>query len=313
MKEARMRSTSFRVIGTGLFLTVAVAAACKSQAVGPARDGVAEDKAAGPQEGRSLAYAPAAAPPPAPEVNAQAAARVVAAAPPAAPNVANLKLIRTGQVTLEVTTYGEAANQIAALARAHGGYVAGSQSDAPDGERRRGTLTLRIPADRFDAVFSGLKSLGKVLGDRVDVQDVTKAYFDLETRLRVKRDTEARLREILRTRTARLSDVLEAERELARVTEEIEGMEGTRRFYDEQAAFATVTVSLQEPRPVVRPGALEPLREALRDSLRQLARSAATVVYLAVFLLPWTILAAVPWFAWRAHRRRAARTQAAGA
>ena len=303
-----MRGAPFRVIGMGLFLTVAVAvaAACKSQAVGPARDGVAEDKAAAPQEGRSLAYAPPPAPAAAPERNAQTAARLVAAPAPSAPNVANLKLIRTGQVTLEVTTYGEAADQIAALARAHGGYVAGSQSDAPDGERRRGTLTLRIPADRFDAVFSGLKGLGKVLGDRVDVQDVTKAYFDLETRLRVKRDTEARLREILRTRTARLSDVLEAERELARVTEEIEGMEGTRRFYDEQVSFATVTVSLQEPRSVVRPGALEPLREALRDSVRLMSQSAAAVVYLVVFLLPWSVVAAAAWLTWRARRRRRA-------
>ena len=303
------------VIGLGLLgvSAIAVPSLLRSTARGRAQD-TAAVQTSGREAPESLGYAVGApAPAAVPEARAVAGGPLAALPPPTVANLANLKLIRTGHVTLEVAAYRDAAEEVRALARAHGGYVAASQSDGPDGDRRRGTLTVRIPADRFDAVLAGLMGLGKVVGDRVDVQDVTKAYFDLGTRLRVKRDTEARLREILRTRTARLSDVLEAERELARVTEEIEDMEGSRRFYDEQVAFATVTVSLQEPRPVVRPGALEPVREALRDSLRQLAHSAAAVVYLVVFLLPWTVMAAVPWFAWRAHRRRAARTAGASA
>jgi hypothetical protein len=297
-------------------LAIALAAqpACRRSADERARDASAEGKTAAPAEqASSLGYAPA-APAQAGAAPGRAVQPPAAAAVAGAPNAANLKLIRTGQVTLEVAAFPDAADRVAELARAHGGYVAGRQSDAPDGERRRGTLTLRIPADRFDQVFSGLKGIGKLLSDKVDVQDVTKAYFDLQTRLRVKRDTEARLREILRTRTARLSDVLEAERELARVTEEIEGMEGTRRFYDEQVSFATVIVSLQEPRSVVRPGALEPVREALRESLRLMSQSAAALIYLVVFLLPWSLVLAVAVLLWRARRRRrAARTAAAGA
>ena len=42
--------------------------------------------------------------------------------------------------------------------------------------------------------------------------------------------------------------MLEAERELARVTEEIEQAEGERRFYDQQVALSTlIAVTLQEP------------------------------------------------------------------
>jgi hypothetical protein len=294
-----------------LLLALAAAPACMRSADQAAQDGTAEGKTASPAERRSLGYAPAAAPP-APAEAAEAQGAAPAAQPaPARADLAHLKLIRTGHVTLEVAAFRDAAEQIAELARAHGGYVAGSHSDTAGGDRRRGTLTLRIPAARFDEVFGGVKGLGKVLNDKVDVQDVTKAYFDLETRLRVKRDTEARLREILRTRTARLSDVLEAERELARVTEEIENMEGTRRFYDEQVAFATVVVSLQEPRSVVRPGALEPVREALRESLRLMSQSAAALIYATVFLLPWGVVVAAFWLAWRVRRRRRASRPAA--
>jgi hypothetical protein len=51
--------------------------------------------------------------------------------------------------------------------------------------------------------------------------------------------------------------VLEAERELARVTEEIERMEGERRYYDQQIALSAIVVTLREPEPVLQSG-MEP-------------------------------------------------------
>jgi hypothetical protein len=288
-------------------ISVALVPGCSTEQrslPGPARDAASVTTTAAPAEkAQALGY-----------VAGRAAPVAAPAAVPAPDALANLKLIRTGHVTVEVADYRAAAARVEELARAHGGYVAGSQSDAAEGERRQGTLTVRVPAHRFDEVLGGVKAVGKVLTDKVDVQDVTKAYFDLETRLRVKRDTEGRLREILRTRTARLSDVLEAERELARVTEEIEGLEGARRFYDQQVAFATVVVSLQEPRSVVRPSSLAPVREALRESLRLMSLSVAALIYLVVFAAPWAAVLVPAWVAWRAvRRRRAARAATAGA
>jgi hypothetical protein len=214
------------------------------------------------------------------------------------------KLIRTGQLALEVRRYAEAADRVAALARAHGGFVAESQSSRAEADRLQGSLTLRVPAERFEEAFAALKPLGKLLSESVAVQDVTRAYLDLETRLRVKRDTGARLRDILRTRTAKLSDVLEAERELARVTEEIERMEGERRYYDQQVALSTIVVALREPESAMRAGALEPVREALRDSLHVLATSVAAIVYATVAVLPWLIVLGALAVVVRTLRRR---------
>jgi uncharacterized protein DUF4349 len=163
---------------------------------------------------------------------------------------------------------------------------------------------IRVLAERFAAAYGALKGLGKVETETVSTQDVTKAYADLETRLRVKRDSEGRLREILRTRTARLSDVLEAERELTRVVEEIEQIEGERRYYDQQIALSTLSAALHEPEAVIRAGALAPLLEALRDSLQVLATSAGALVYVTVLLLPWAAAGTVVWLVVRAARRR---------
>ena len=126
----------------------------------------------------------------------------------------------------------------------------------------------------------------------------------------MKRETSDRLRDILRTRTAGLSDVLAAERELARITEEIEQAEGERRFYDQQIALSTLTVALQEPSAMVEAGAFAPLTEALRDSLKRAVASLAALVYATVFLTPWLLVA---WVMWKLVRRLLARRRAVAA
>lgn len=149
--------------------------------------------------------------PPGSEVPRQA----VAAAPTAIDALlAGRKLVRTGELTMEVDSYEKAADQASAVVRSVGGYVSEAKSFAAAGEKRRGDLTVRMPSDRFDEAFRRLSALGKRRSEAIRVQDVTKAYVDLETRLRVKRDAEARMREVLRVRTAKLSEIVEAERPL---------------------------------------------------------------------------------------------------
>ena len=222
--------------------------------------------------------------------------------------VASRKLVRTGQITLVVESYLKAADEVKRIAETNGGYLADAQAQRGAQDRRHGSLTVRVGAARFDDAVAALRALGDVRSESVSAQDVTKAYTDLETRLRVKRDTAERLREILRTRTAGLSDVLTAERELARVTEEIEQMEGERRFYDQQIALSTIAVTLAEPSAMVEAGLFTPLTDALRDSLRVLSASLAAIVYAVVFLAPWLLIA---WVAWRLVRKVRARRTAA--
>lgn len=216
------------------------------------------------------------------------------------------KLIRTGQMALVVESYLAASGEVQRIAEANGGYLAQAQAQRGAQDRRNGSLTIRVAASRFDDVVAAIRGLGDVRNENIATQDVTKAYADLETRLRVKRETADRLREILRTRTAKLAEVLEAERELARVTEEIEQMEGERRFYDQQVALSTLTVTLQERAAIVEAGVFAPLGEAMRNSLRILAGSLAAIVYLIVFLLPWLPLAGIGWWLVRRYRARRA-------
>jgi hypothetical protein len=51
---------------------------------------------------------------------------------------------------------------------------------------------------------------------------------------------------MLKTKTGKVADLLQVEKELARVREEIEKMQGELKYWDSQVQFATVTISLAE-------------------------------------------------------------------
>jgi Domain of unknown function (DUF4349) len=214
------------------------------------------------------------------------------------------RLVRTAALSVEVASYPEAAEKAAEIARSHGGYLADSRVARDSGGRQRGTLTVRVPAGRFDAAFRELKGLGRVAAASVETRDLTKEYADLSARLSAKRDARQRLTDILRTRTADLAELVSVEKELSRLIEEIEQLEGQRIYFERQAALSTIVVDLAEPEAFLRGGALAPLSKALRDALPLLAGSAAAMVYAAAAALPWAIASLV---IWRLRRRTTSR------
>jgi hypothetical protein len=216
---------------------------------------------------------------------------------------ATRKLIRSATLLLEVESFDSAVTALSALAASYGGYVADMRASRDADGDRGGSVRVRVPAESFEAAFAALRRLGTVDQESQSTQDVTKEYADLETRLAVKRQAAERLREILRSRTGELSDVLQVERELARVVEEIERLEGERRYYEQQVALSTINVELREPGAVLQRGTVAPIGRALGNSLRVLAESLGYFIYLVAFLLPWLVVAALGWWLSRRVRR----------
>ncbi len=213
------------------------------------------------------------------------------------------KLIRNADLNIEVSDVDAAAHAVETIVSRHDGLVADSQTSQYSSGRRFSSISLRIPASQFDATLAELRVLGRVEHEGVTTQDVTKAYFDLETRLAVKRDAAKRLREILTRRTGNLADVITAERELSRITEEIEQLEGEKRFYDHKIATSTIRVNLSEREGAVL-SIIEPVTEALRDSARVLAGSLQAMIYVVTASAPWALVGGLCWILVRRARRR---------
>ena len=218
---------------------------------------------------------------------------------------ASQKLIRSGDLRLLVKDVKRAMELADSIAGRHGALLAGSRASGDAQTSHDAELQFRVPADRFTETVAALRTLGDVRGESMTTQDVTKDYADLETRLGVKTETVTRLRTLLATHTAKLGDVLQVEEELARAVTELEQLKGERRFYDQQVALSSLSVTLFE-QVVVPPRAhfTDPLVAACRHALEVLGASLAAVVYGLVFILPWMLLATLLWWVFTLLRPR---------
>ncbi len=154
-------------------------------------------------------------------------------------------LIKNGTLTVEAGDVRKAADALIASARAVKGYVSDSHETVDSLGSRSVTLQVRIPADRFDASLQDIQKLGKILEKQVTAEDVTEEFVDSQSRLRNLRRTEDRLLAHL-SKTGKLSDTLLVEKELTRVRQEIEQLDGRIRFLSHRIAFSTLTVTLKE-------------------------------------------------------------------
>jgi len=163
-----------------------------------------------------------------------------------ASELANRKLIRNATVELEIVSFDDAVQKITTLATEERGYVATTNSQKQANGKLRGQVIVKVLPDNLDRFLQKIRGLGELKNQTLGTEDVTKAYFDTDARLKNARVMEERLIEMLKTKTGKVSDLLQVEKELGRVREDIEKMQGELKYWDSQVQFATVTISLAE-------------------------------------------------------------------
>jgi hypothetical protein len=212
-------------------------------------------------------------------------------------------IIRTATALIEVDSLESAVASLKQLAARAGGYVANTGMEVGRNRLRQAVIEVKIPADRFEELLSGLKPLGKLESVNVNAQDVGEEYVDVTARIENAKRLERRLIDLLATRTGKLKDVLDVEQELARVREEIERYEGRVRYLQAHTAISTLTVTVHEPVPVVGDAGESVMGEAFRRSWRNFVLLIAVFVQSLGVLIPLGVLAFVVWFVVKRSRR----------
>src|SRR5438132_3997761 len=178
------------------------------------------------------------------EPHEMASTSVPAVAPPAA--LANRKLIRNATVDLEIVSFNDALQKITTFANEERGYVATTSSEKQANGKLKGQIIVKVLPENLDRFLQKLRGLGELKNQTLGTEDITKAYFDTDARLKNARVMEQRLVDMLKKKSDDINDLLQVEKELGRVREQIEQMQGELKFWDSQVQFATVTILLAE-------------------------------------------------------------------
>lgn len=147
-------------------------------------------------------------------------------------------LAYSADLTIAVYQVESVLDAVEGVAASMGGYLS-QRSDA--------TVQVRVPRPRFLEALARIEKLGDVLHRNVSAEDVTDEYVDLELRLKNARETRDRLAELLRA--ASVKDAVEIEKELAKVTEVVEQIEGRLKVIRDRVGYSTIAVSLQASAP----------------------------------------------------------------
>ncbi|HEY3244715.1 MAG TPA: DUF4349 domain-containing protein, partial [Phycisphaerae bacterium] len=161
--------------------------------------------------------------------NAAATQPATGTAPaPPAHALPQAKIIKTGELTAEVTSYVDAVEQVGAIVKRFNAFIADGATQEQAGGALSGRSVIRVVPEQFEALFAALKTIGRVEAENVKAADVTAEYVDLEARIHTAQISEERLQDLVKNKSIvdKISSLLEVERELARVRGEIEKMQG---------------------------------------------------------------------------------------
>jgi hypothetical protein len=214
-------------------------------------------------------------------------------------------IIRMGEARLEVDSLEAGVAAVQRMAAAAGGWIAHSSLSLGERQVHTARMEVKVPAERWDELVAGLGRIGELRQLTAGTEDVGEQFVDLTAQLANAERLEERYLQLLETRTGSLEDLLAVERELGRVRERIEMMQGRLRYLNARVAISTLVVNLEEPTDLL---ALSPEAEPIRDALRAAWRNFVAVITGGIALLgavvPVALLLAAAVAVWRWIRRR---------
>ena len=225
------------------------------------------------------------------------------------PSIRTPAIIRTATLRLIAKNFGGARETVEGMISRANGFIDRMTVTGEASSQRQLTGRLRVPGDRLTDTLTRLRQLGAVVEDTQGSDDVTDQIVDLDARITNARATEKRLSEILQNRTGRLSDVLEVERELARVRLDVERLDAEKTNLARRVSYATIDLTIVEERKTAEsPLTLGTrIRLAALDGIENLQETVAELILFALragpSLLFWAVLLAIAWFVGRRFLR----------
>ena len=208
------------------------------------------------------------------------------------------QIVKTGQMTLEVTDIDSATGQAQSAISALGGSV--DQSDqSGSGDSATASIVFRVPADKWDSVLTALRKIGaRVLSQSTNSTDVTSQVVDLTARLDNLNTTERALQAIM-ARASAIPDVIAVENQLSDTQGQIEQLTAQANLLKNQAAMSTITVAFQLPTKTVTTQATQDWTigsqvDQAGAALVRIGQGLATIgVWILVVVLPIGVAALV--------------------
>ena len=181
--------------------------------------------------------------------------------------------------------------------------VVNSNTYSYDEDDTRGNVSLRASPQWIETFLAAVDEAteqagGEVTSRSTRAEDLTRQIIDTDSRLDAQRTLQGRLEGLLERRDGTLGDLLQIERELARVTGDIESIEAQLKALRLRVSMSSLDISYETKVPAFSPSRSNPLGEALGNFFYNLSAAIGAVITAFAVGLPWLLLIGVFLWIW---------------
>jgi len=172
-------------------------------------------------------------------------------------------------------------------------------------------VAIRVMANRLDEAIDMIGDSGIIQSLSRSGQDITSEYTDVDSRLRNMRAAENQLLQLM-TQAVSTESMVDVFREITIVREQIEVLEGQKRYYDQASELAFIGVRFipdpgRQPVRLFGWDALATFKSAIEVLFSGLKWLGDMAIYLVVTLIPIGLIVIIPiYFIGRFVRRKIA-------
>ena len=146
---------------------------------------------------------------------------------------AGRKMTYSTNLVINVPDTIKGVKEATSIAEKHDGYITYSDNS---------TANIKIPTGKANKALKDFEAIGTVTSKTITASDITEHYTDTQVRLDNLRRMQKRLSELL-TRASKVDDILRIERELSRVTTDLERHQARMNVLTKQVEMVDFSIN----------------------------------------------------------------------
>lgn len=151
------------------------------------------------------------------------------------------KLIKESYLNFETQDLDKTYIYITSIIKQNGGFIQDDNSNKSYNRISR-HLVVRLPSVEFQKTIDSISNYVDFFDTkRISSRDVTEEFIDIEARLKAKQTLEKRYLELL-SKAKNVKEILDIERELSKIREEIEAKQGRLKYLKNKVSLSTINI-----------------------------------------------------------------------
>lgn len=151
------------------------------------------------------------------------------------------KIIKNAFLKFETKNLNDTYGLISTFVNTQKGYILNDNSRRNYDTDVR-TIEIKVPSANFQQLIDAISAQVSYFDTKsISSSDVTEEFIDIEARLGAKKNLEARYLELLK-KANNVKDILEIEKEVSKIREDIEAQEGRLKYLQSNVTMSTVKI-----------------------------------------------------------------------